>query len=125
LFAILEDGGYAASILERNNLKLNNLMDIIEEESRTRPSAGASPYQRGTQTATTELEKFGRDLTELARQGKLDPIVGRDSEIQRVLEILSRRTKNNPILIGDAGVGKTAIVEGIARELPLGMYLML
>lgn len=120
LFAILEDGGYAASILERNNLKLNNLMDIIEEESRTRPSAGASPYQRGTQTATTELEKFGRDLTELARQGKLDPIVGRDSEIQRVLEILSRRTKNNPILIGDAGVGKTAIVEGIAQRIAAG-----
>lgn len=120
LFAILEDGGYAASILENNNLKLNNLMDIIEEESSKRPSPGVSPYQKATQTAATELEKFGRDLTELARQGKLDPVVGRETEIQRVLEILSRRTKNNPVLIGDAGVGKTAIVEGIAQRIAAG-----
>ncbi|HHY44050.1 MAG TPA: AAA domain-containing protein, partial [Coprothermobacter sp.] len=81
---------------------------------------GVSPYQKATQTATTELEKFGRDLTELARQGKLDPVVGRETEIQRVLEILSRRTKNNPVLIGDAGVGKTAIVEGIAQRIAAG-----
>ena len=66
------------------------------------------------------LEKYGRDLTELARQGKLDPVIGRDDEIRRVVQILSRRTKNNPVLVGDAGVGKTAIVEGLAQRIVRG-----
>jgi ATP-dependent Clp protease ATP-binding subunit ClpB len=66
------------------------------------------------------LEKYGRDLTELARQGKLDPVIGRDEEIRRVMQVLSRRTKNNPVLIGDAGVGKTAIVEGLAQRIIRG-----
>ena len=60
------------------------------------------------------LERYGRDLTELARKGKLDPVIGRDEEIRRVIQVLSRRTKNNPVLIGEPGVGKTAIVEGLA-----------
>jgi ATP-dependent Clp protease ATP-binding subunit ClpB len=80
---------------------------------------------RGTQSITTQtpestyqaLEKYGRDLTALARQGKLDPVIGRDEEIRRTIEILSRRTKNNPALIGDPGVGKTAIVEGLAQRI--------
>jgi ATP-dependent Clp protease ATP-binding subunit ClpB len=63
------------------------------------------------------LEKFGRDLTALARQSKLDPVIGRDEEILRVVQILSRRIKNNPALIGDPGVGKTAIVEGLAQRI--------
>ncbi len=63
------------------------------------------------------LEKYGRDLTELARKGKLDPVVGRDDEIRRVVQVLSRRTKNNPVLIGEPGVGKTAIVEGLAQRI--------
>src|ERR671937_287619 len=75
---------------------------------------------RGAQRVTSQdpeasyqaLEKFGRDLTALAEQGKLDPVIGRDEEIRRVIQVLSRRTKNNPVLIGDPGVGKTAIVEG-------------
>lgn len=66
------------------------------------------------------LEKFGRDLTQVARQGKLDPVIGRDEEIRRTIEILSRRTKNNPVLIGEPGVGKTAIVEGLARRIVAG-----
>jgi ATP-dependent Clp protease ATP-binding subunit ClpB len=66
------------------------------------------------------LEKYGRDLTQLARQGKLDPVIGRDDEIRRVVQILSRRTKNNPVLVGDAGVGKTAIVEGLAQRMARG-----
>src|SRR6266542_3122062 len=63
------------------------------------------------------LERFGRDLTELARAGGLDPVIGRDDEIRRVVQVLSRRTKNNPVLIGDPGVGKTAIVEGLAGRI--------
>src|SRR5205085_6827143 len=66
------------------------------------------------------LEKYGRDLTEEARKGKLDPVIGRDQEIRRVIQVLSRRTKNNPVLIGEPGVGKTAIVEGLARRIVEG-----
>ena len=66
------------------------------------------------------LEKYGRDLTEDAREGKLDPVIGRDEEIRRVIQVLSRRTKNNPVLIGEPGVGKTAIVEGLANRIVEG-----
>ena len=66
------------------------------------------------------LEQYGRDLTELARRQKLDPVIGRDEEIRRVIQVLSRRTKNNPVLIGEPGVGKTAIVEGLARRIADG-----
>ena len=80
---------------------------------------------RGSQRVTDQnpeakfqaLEKYGKDLTELARSGKLDPVIGRDEEIRRVIQVLSRRTKNNPVLIGEPGVGKTAIVEGLARRI--------
>src|SRR5215211_680293 len=83
---------------------------------------------RGSQRVTDQnpegkfqaLEKYGRDLTQLARRGKIDPVIGRDSEIRRVMQVLSRRTKNNPMLIGDPGVGKTAIVEGLARRIISG-----
>ena len=83
---------------------------------------------RGSQRVTSQnpeatyqaLEKYGRDLTELARQGKLDPVIGRDDEIRRVMQILSRRTKNNPVLVGEAGVGKTAIAEGLAQRIVRG-----
>src|SRR5438045_2905845 len=66
------------------------------------------------------LEKYTRDLTALAREGKLDPVIGREQEIRRVIQVLSRRTKNNPVLIGEAGVGKTAIVEGLAQRIAQG-----
>src|SRR5436309_1764797 len=66
------------------------------------------------------LERYGRDLVELARQGKLDPVIGRDEEIRRTMQVLSRRTKNNPVLIGEPGVGKTAIVEGLAIRIVNG-----
>ena len=66
------------------------------------------------------LEKYGRDLTALAREGRLDPVIGRDEEVRRVIQVLSRRTKNNPVLIGEPGVGKTAIVEGLAQRIVEG-----
>ncbi len=80
---------------------------------------------RGSQRVTDQnpegkfqaLEKYAKDLTEMARRGKLDPVIGRDEEIRRVIQVLSRRTKNNPVLIGEPGVGKTAIVEGLARRI--------
>src|SRR5881227_2038984 len=83
---------------------------------------------RGSQRVTDQnpegkyqtLEKYGRDLTELARRGKIDPVIGRDNEIRRIMQVLSRRTKNNPVLIGDPGVGKTAIAEGIALRIAAG-----
>src|SRR5262249_21874407 len=83
---------------------------------------------RGTQRVTDEnpeakyqaLERYTRDLTELARKGKLDPVIGRDEKIRRAIQVLSRRTKNNPVLIGEPGVGKTAIVEGIALRIASG-----
>src|SRR5207244_7135568 len=83
---------------------------------------------RGTQRVTDPdpegkyqaLERYTRDVTELARKGKLDPVIGRDEEIRRAIQVLSRRTKNNPVLIGEPGVGKTAIVEGIALRIAAG-----
>jgi len=83
---------------------------------------------RGSQRVTSQnpestyaaLEKYARDLTELARRSKLDPVIGRDEEIRRVMQILARRTKNNPVLIGEPGVGKTAIVEGLAQRIVSG-----
>src|SRR6202020_3340852 len=83
---------------------------------------------RGTQRVTSQnpeatyesLEKYARDLTDMARRGKLDPVIGRDEEIRRVMQILARGTKNNPVLIGEPGVGKTAIVEGLAQRIVAG-----
>src|SRR5262249_30960903 len=83
---------------------------------------------RGSQRVTNEnpegtyqaLERYGRDLTALAQKGKLDPVIGRDDEIRRVIQVLSRRTKNNPVLIGEPGVGKTAVVEGLAQRIVRG-----
>src|ERR671910_484518 len=91
--------------------------EVIAAIKEVRPSPITSPNPEDTVQA---LEKFGRDLTAEAEQGKLDPVIGRDEEIRRVIQVLSRRTKNNPVLIGDPGVGKTAIVEGLAQRIVAG-----
>ena len=80
----------------------------------------ANPQAQVPEEEQSPLERFGRDLTEIAEQGKLDPVIGRDEEIRRVIQVLSRRTKNNPVLIGEPGVGKTAIVEGLAQRIVSG-----
>jgi ATP-dependent Clp protease ATP-binding subunit ClpC len=81
------------------------------------PAGPGGPPRQGSRSATPTLDQFGRDLTALARDGKIDPVIGRDDEIEQTIEVLSRRAKNNPVLIGEAGVGKTAIVEGIAERI--------
>ncbi len=93
---------------------LNEIVKMLNEEA---PSSTGEPKNSSTYSNTPTLNQFGRDLTEMAREDKFDPIVGRDKEIERVVQILSRRTKNNPCLIGEPGVGKTAIAEGLAQKI--------
>src|SRR5712672_2936858 len=113
-----EQEGVAAQVLMNLNLKL----DEVREEVLNLLGHGMEPggegeraAAKGSKSKTPALDSFGRDLTDLARQGKLDPVIGRQNEIERVVQVLSRRTKNNPVLLGEAGVGKTAIVEGLAQ----------
>ena len=96
------------------------LADISKMLSEEAPGAAGEPKNTSNYSNTPTLNQFGRDLTEMAREAKFDPIVGRDKEIERVIQILSRRTKNNPCLIGEPGVGKTAIAEGLAQKIVAG-----
>jgi ATP-dependent Clp protease ATP-binding subunit ClpB len=115
LLAMIDDGGAAGRVLKELGITREKL-------------AGALKEVRGNQRVTSQnpeatyeaLGKYGRDFTQLAAQGKLDPVIGRDEEIRRVIQVLSRRSKNNPVLIGDPGVGKTAIVEGLAQRIVSG-----
>ncbi|MGD8517049.1 MAG: Clp protease N-terminal domain-containing protein, partial [Anaerolineae bacterium] len=102
----------AARILSELGVTRSRIMEAVKD---VRGGQTVSSPQAESRYRT--LEKFSRDLTQLAHEGKLDPVVGRDDEILRVIQVLSRRTKNNPVLIGGAGVGKTAIVEGLARKI--------
>ncbi len=115
-----EQEGVAAQVLMNLNLKLEDVREEVlnllghNMDSGESSSGGERTANKG-KSKTPALDSFGRDLTELARQGKLDPVIGRQTEIERVIQVLSRRTKNNPVLLGEAGVGKTAIVEGLAQ----------
>ncbi|HEY3232253.1 MAG TPA: Clp protease N-terminal domain-containing protein, partial [Roseiflexaceae bacterium] len=116
LLALIDHaGGAAQRVLQGAGLSRNNLLAALREVRGTQRVT--SPTPEATYAA---LEQYGRDLTELARRGKLDPVIGRDEEIRRVIQTLSRRTKNNPVLIGEPGVGKTAIVEGLAQRIVRG-----
>jgi ATP-dependent Clp protease ATP-binding subunit ClpB len=108
-------GGSVEEILRQAGLTREKLLQALREVRGTQRVTSQNP--EGTYRA---LEKYGRDLVEQARRGKLDPVIGRDEEIHRVIQILSRRTKNNPVLIGEPGVGKTAIVEGLAQRIVRG-----
>ncbi len=120
-----EQEGVAAQVLMNLGLKLEEVREEVlnllghgpeGEGERTGGMGGSGEPQRSGKSKTPALDSFGRDLTELAKQGKLDPVIGREKEIERTMQILSRRTKNNPVLLGEAGVGKTAIVEGFAQQ---------
>jgi ATP-dependent Clp protease ATP-binding subunit ClpC len=123
---IREQEGIAAQVLQNLNVRLEDVREeVLEllgaEVSGQETEEEAEPAQQtNTKSKTPALDAFGRDLTELARENKLDPVIGREPEIERVMQILSRRTKNNPVLIGEAGVGKTAIVEGLAQRIVKG-----
>ena len=111
VLAMVEEGG----VFRRLNLTRDRLLTALQQVRGNQRVTSQDP--EGTYQA---LEKYGRDLTKLAGQGKLDPVIGRDDEIRRTIQILSRRTKNNPVLIGEPGVGKTAIVEGLAQRIVKG-----
>ncbi|MFN3740203.1 MAG: ATP-dependent chaperone ClpB [Thermodesulfovibrionales bacterium] len=115
LMAIIEEGGPAARILERQGASRQKVIDAIKKIRGTHRVTDQNPEDK-----YQALQRYSRDLTELARRGKLDPVIGRDEEIRRVIQVLSRRTKNNPVLIGEPGVGKTAIVEGLAQRIVAG-----
>jgi ATP-dependent Clp protease ATP-binding subunit ClpB len=115
LIAMLDEPGAAGKILREAGVTHDKLMGVLKKirgGQRVTSSNPEATYQA--------LERYGRDLTQLARAGKLDPVIGRDEEIRRVIQVLSRRTKNNPVLIGEPGVGKTAIVEGLAQRVVSG-----
>jgi ATP-dependent Clp protease ATP-binding subunit ClpC len=114
-----ESEGTAARVLIEMGINYRKAKEMTISILGTSAPAKYSAHQ-GAKTSTPTLDNFGRDLTALARDNKLDPVIGRNDEIERVLQILSRRTKNNPILIGEPGVGKTAIVEGLAQKIVKG-----
>ncbi|MCE5253653.1 MAG: ATP-dependent chaperone ClpB [Actinomycetia bacterium] len=115
LMGLAANKGWLGDTLKRHGVTRDRIFQVLKDirgSQRAEDANAEEKYQA--------LERFGRDLTDLARRGKLDPVIGRDDEIRRVIQVLSRRTKNNPVLIGDPGVGKTAIVEGLAQRIVSG-----
>ncbi len=114
LLGIVSEGGktIASRLLQQHGVTKDRIFEVLTQVRGAQRVTDQNPEAK-----YQALERYGRDLTELARKGKLDPVIGRDEEIRRVMQVLSRRTKNNPVLIGEPGVGKTAIVEGLARRI--------
>ncbi len=119
LLALIREGdGLAVQILRGIGMSPENIVqEVLAQISEEPSSTNGAKIPKRQNPNTPNLNQFGRDLTDMARDGKLDPIIGREQEIERVIQILSRRTKNNPVLIGDPGVGKTAIAEGLAQKI--------
>ncbi len=115
LLSLLESKTAAAELLRRAGVSRDALLRVLKEIR-----GNQTVDDRNAEDRYQALERYGRDLTEIARKGKLDPVIGRDDEVRRVIQVLSRRTKNNPVLIGEPGVGKTAIVEGLAQRIVKG-----
>jgi len=116
LLAIVDEkDGEAGKILRQHGVKRDDLLKVVEQMR-----GGSRITDQNAEQNYQALSKYARDLTELARKGKLDPVIGRDDEIRRTIQVLSRRTKNNPVLLGEPGVGKTAIVEGLAQRIVSG-----
>src|SRR6266508_1650189 len=121
LLGLIREGeGVAAQVLQKLGADLNRVRQQVIQL--LQGYAGKGEGQPGEQSpqGSMVLDQFGRNLTQLARETKLDPVIGREKEIERVMQVLSRRTKNNPVLIGEPGVGKTAIVEGLAQDIVKG-----
>ena len=122
LIGIIKDGdGVGANILASSGVDFNNIYTniVASTEQNFTDNPKHQPRHKG-QGKTPTLDQFGRDLTKMAAEGRFDPVIGRDEEISRVIQILSRRTKNNPCLIGEPGVGKTAVAEGLAQKIASG-----
>ena len=126
LLAILsESDSYAVAFLEELGVSVERLAQAVSKGMQGGADEGFGGFENesapnGSQKVGSALDKFGRDLTQAAKNGEIDPVIGREKEIQRVIQILSRRTKNNPVLIGEPGVGKTAVAEGLALEIAKG-----
>ena len=132
LLGLLREGeGVAARVLKSLDIDVercrNEILSELDpnfsssDESEASVVGGGAPEEKGKDQKTPALKAFGRDLTEIAKKGEMDPVIGRENEIRRMTQVLCRRTKNNPVLIGEAGVGKTAIVEGLAQQIASGM----
>ena len=132
LLGLLREGeGVAARVLKSLDVDVDRCRNEIlseldpnfssSEEAEASVAGSSGSEEKGKDMKTPALKAFGRDLTDIAKKGEMDPVVGREKEIRRVTQVLCRRTKNNPVLIGEAGVGKTAIVEGLAQQIASGM----
>ncbi|MGW5082582.1 Clp protease N-terminal domain-containing protein, partial [Micromonospora echinospora] len=125
LLGLIREGeGVAAQVLVKLGADLNRVRQQVIQllsgyQGKEPAAAGAAPGEAAPSTSLV-LDQFGRNLTQAAREGKLDPVIGREKEIERVMQVLSRRTKNNPVLIGEPGVGKTAVVEGLSQKIIKG-----
>ena len=124
LLGLIREGeGVAAQVLVKLGADLNRVrqqvIQLLSGYQVKEPLTSGAPSE-GTPSTSLVLDQFGRNLTQAARDGKLDPVIGREKEIERVMQVLSRRTKNNPVLIGEPGVGKTAVVEGLAQKIVKG-----